>query len=164
MLDGCACLQARQYFKVTHDAIRSTGSQHLILGVKFSGQFDRPVAQAMPEFVDVASLDFYGDLKTAATDPRTLMHVRLRAPCAAACEADSVAVVSPCTACRAFRSLLESSLPVLPWMTMARRAARPVRSPHNRSVAHTFLLAAFHSKSTGVQLQYASVPLLNHFR
>jgi len=31
---------------------------------------------------------------------------------------------------------------------------------HNRSVAHTFLLAAFHSKFTGVQLQYASVPLL----
>ena len=76
MLDGCACLQARQYFKVTHDAIRSTGSQHLILGVKFSGPFDRQVAQAMPECVDVASLDFYGDLKTAATDPRTLMHVR----------------------------------------------------------------------------------------
>ena len=42
---GCVCLQARQYFKVTHDAIRATGSQHLILGVKFSGQFDEPVAQ-----------------------------------------------------------------------------------------------------------------------
>lgn len=28
----------------------------------------------MAEYVDVASLDFYGDLKTAATDPRTLMH------------------------------------------------------------------------------------------
>eukprot|EP01052_Picozoa_sp_SAG31_P026515 SAG31_NODE_2407_length_5761_cov_7.258742_5_plen_462_part_01 len=65
---------ARKYFQVTHDAIRATGSQHLILGVKFSGHFDEPVARAMAEYVDVASLDFYGDLQTAATDPRTLMH------------------------------------------------------------------------------------------
>ena len=31
---------------------------------------------------------------------------------------------------------------------------------HNRSVAHPFLLAAFHSKFTGVQVQPASVPLV----
>ena len=47
------------------------------------------------------------------------------------------------------------------WLGAANEQAMMEYRPlHNRSVAHTFLLAAFHSKFTGVQLQSASVPVL----
>ncbi len=51
---------AREYFRACRDAIRRHDPNHLILGVRFAGYAPRPVVEAMGEFVDVVSFNWYG--------------------------------------------------------------------------------------------------------
>lgn len=51
---------AREYFRCCCDAIRKHDPNHLILGVRFAGYALRPVVEAMGEFVDVVSFNWYG--------------------------------------------------------------------------------------------------------
>ncbi len=53
-------LIAREYFRHCHNAIRAADPNHLILGVRFAGYALRPVVEAMGEFVDVVSFNWYG--------------------------------------------------------------------------------------------------------
>lgn len=51
---------ACEYFRACRDAIRRHDPNHLILGVRFAGYAPRPVVEAMGEFVDVVSFNWYG--------------------------------------------------------------------------------------------------------
>lgn len=51
---------AREYFRACYEAIRKYDPHHLILGVRFAGYALRPVVEAMGDFVDVVSFNWYG--------------------------------------------------------------------------------------------------------
>lgn len=51
---------AREYFRACYEAIRKYDPHHLILGVRFAGYAPRPVVEAMGEFTDVVSFNWYG--------------------------------------------------------------------------------------------------------
>lgn len=51
---------AREYFRACYEAIRKHDPHHLILGVRFAGYALRPVVEAMGEFTDVVSFNWYG--------------------------------------------------------------------------------------------------------
>jgi len=55
-------LIARQYFKVTAQAIRKHDPNHLILGCRFAGYAPDEVLEGMGEFVDVVSYNIYSPL------------------------------------------------------------------------------------------------------
>ena len=51
---------AREYFRACRDAIRKHDPNHLILGARFAGYAPRSVVEAMGEFVNVVSFNWYG--------------------------------------------------------------------------------------------------------
>src|SRR4029079_11099850 len=59
-------LVAREYFRVTGEAIRRYDPNHLILGCRFMGVANPPVLRAMGGFADVVSINNYGREAPAA--------------------------------------------------------------------------------------------------
>lgn len=51
---------AHEYFRQCHEVIKTHDLNHLILGCRFAGYAPRPVVEAMGEFVDVVSFQWYG--------------------------------------------------------------------------------------------------------
>ncbi len=61
-MDGFLRLVAREYFRISYDAIRSVDAHHLILGCVFDERPPVPVLEAMGDYINVVSLNHYGSM------------------------------------------------------------------------------------------------------
>jgi len=65
-IDGFQQLVAREYFRITHEAIRESDRHHLILGPRFEGEAPGPVLAAMGDLISVVSVEWSAGKPSAA--------------------------------------------------------------------------------------------------
>jgi agarase len=57
-IDGFQQVVAREYFRITHEAIRENDRHHLILGPRFEGEAPGPVLAAMGDLISAVSVEW----------------------------------------------------------------------------------------------------------